>query len=553
MPWYTYRMETLVEAPEVCEHEQCDRSPVPGRTHCILHLDDATKDPSVFEKTFEHVLRSQGQVGGVLNLDGMVIITPFVLRNAFNRVSVVGTKFLAGASFEGAELWQGDFSGATFELAKENDYRNSSCVSFVGAHFHCKANFHGATFCGKANFRGVNFHEKADFKWTRFLPIMDKPDRDAKPITPEEFLGADFMPRDWKNPTLREKEEFLRSQCADFSRTKFFKHSHFNGAIFFFGARFYGAKFTKKARFLRTNFIRGADFREARLNALFNKTWCAWSDFRRASLEDTEFRSVRLESCQFSHANGLEKCRFVNVEWTGPGNAHHWVLGDELRVRRDEEYAKHYQFPTQGEEPRTVHPQESINHTDDELRDMKKREDIKSVETAYRELKVNYESHKNFPEAGNFYYGEMEMRRLSSTSIIERPLLWSYKLLSAYGESIGWATFWFALVLVGSGLAYSLGGFTIMAPDLAVLNVNQEPVPVQSMEQAVGFPKGWGHWWHTLSQSFALSFKTVFLRAGTAYKPLSPLTSRTMFLESIFGPLTGALFVLSVRRRLKRN
>jgi uncharacterized protein YjbI with pentapeptide repeats len=51
----------------------------------------------------------------------------------------------------------------------------------------------------------------------------------------------------------------------------------------------------------------------------------------------------------------------------------------------------------------------------------------------YRALRKGREEAKNEPGAGDFYYGEMEMRRAGNTTLGERFVLWLYWLLSGYG------------------------------------------------------------------------------------------------------------------------
>ena len=56
------------------------------------------------------------------------------------------------------------------------------------------------------------------------------------------------------------------------------------------------------------------------------------------------------------------------------------------------------------------------------------------VAAIYRQLRKAFEDSKNEPDAADFYYGEMEMRRHDrSRPKAERSLLWLYWLLSGYG------------------------------------------------------------------------------------------------------------------------
>jgi hypothetical protein len=57
------------------------------------------------------------------------------------------------------------------------------------------------------------------------------------------------------------------------------------------------------------------------------------------------------------------------------------------------------------------------------------------IAVTYRSLRKSFEDSKNEAGAGDFYYGEMEMRRHSEeTSRSEKTILWFYWLFSGYGQ-----------------------------------------------------------------------------------------------------------------------
>lgn len=65
-----------------------------------------------------------------------------------------------------------------------------------------------------------------------------------------------------------------------------------------------------------------------------------------------------------------------------------------------------------------------------------RRRELRAAQVAgvYRDLRRSFESSSNEPGAADFYYGEMEMRRHSSTvPLAERVILWLYWALSGYG------------------------------------------------------------------------------------------------------------------------
>ncbi len=56
-----------------------------------------------------------------------------------------------------------------------------------------------------------------------------------------------------------------------------------------------------------------------------------------------------------------------------------------------------------------------------------------TVEALYRQLRAGLEASKAAPAAADFYYGEMEMRRLATPRSLERALLVVYKWVGGYG------------------------------------------------------------------------------------------------------------------------
>jgi hypothetical protein len=76
----------------------------------------------------------------------------------------------------------------------------------------------------------------------------------------------------------------------------------------------------------------------------------------------------------------------------------------------------------------------------------------------YRQLRKAEEDAKKEPGAGDFYYGEMEMRRHAHTTpAAERAIIWLYWLVSGYGlralRSLG------ALIIVGAVVTTVLVGW----------------------------------------------------------------------------------------------
>jgi hypothetical protein len=141
----------------------------------------------------------------------------------------------------------------------------------------------------------------------------------------------------------------------------------------------------------------------------------------------------------------------------------------------------------------------------------------------YRSLRKALEDSKNEAGAGDFYYGEMEMRRRSGTTRrTEKLILWAYWLLSGYGQRAGRAVAWLAvLVAVVCVLLFTVG----------------LPGPVvwtgARIDQALRIGMG----------------AVVFREAGQA---LTSAGNWTVMVARFAGPVLLALAVLAVRARVKR-
>ena len=210
------------------------------------------------------------------------------------------------------------------------------------------------------------------------------------------------------------------------------------------GAEFNGATFHKQMIFSRVEFedvaeILGCDFRdEVRIygtsfkgvtfgrSIFHNKTkirhsiFEVFASFRHVGTPDedsllafyfnrfpsgreTWFEDVDMEKISLL-ANDLRFARFTDVQWVHPPSpgTERKCLMDEFRNVEDE--------------------RPMIEHLD-------------RVRDAYQQLKMNFEESRNFSEAGDFYYGEMECRRKALGWKRFLPNLTTlYWLSTGYGE-----------------------------------------------------------------------------------------------------------------------
>ncbi|MGH1553539.1 hypothetical protein ACRAWF_20865 [Streptomyces sp. L7] len=101
----------------------------------------------------------------------------------------------------------------------------------------------------------------------------------------------------------------------------------------------------------------------------------------------------------------------------------------------------------------------------------------------YRQLRKSFEDSRNEPDAADFYYGEMEMRRHDlKRSRAERALLSLYWAVSGYGLRVSRALVWLLGAMVATVLVMMLWG---LPKDVPTTGTGGRST-VQSVSQASG-------------------------------------------------------------------
>lgn len=142
------------------------------------------------------------------------------------------------------------------------------------------------------------------------------------------------------------------------------------------------------------------------------------------------------------------------------------------------------------------------------------------VATLYRALRKAREDTKDEPGAADFYYGEMEMRRMASPAAsAERFLLTLYWLVSGYGLRASRALAALVVLVLAGGL----------------------------LLDAHGVPSAW-----TLGDSLLFSVKSTISLLRPPEARLTDVGEWIGVALRILGPLLFALVLLSLRGRVKR-
>lgn len=227
---------------------------------------------------------------------------------------------------------------------------------------------------------------------------------------------------------------------------------------------------------------------------------------------------VDLGGCRLSHATGLERLRIAAADPMWRIYRGRQVVADEL------EAVRHVGSVALPPVPRDVEG-EGISPL---------KVTAKTVELVYRQLRTALESTKAFSAAADFFYGEMEMRRLAARRIsAERALLALYKLTCGYGvrASRALVTYVAVLLLTGLALRYRTSWFVADPPKVTAspgLNLSDywDCVAIAARNSVTffgGSSEGW-------------------TAAGVAL----------MFVVRLIGPAAFAFMLLALRSRVQR-
>jgi len=546
-------------------------------------------------------------------------------RATFKEVDFEGSTFegptdFSGATFEGAagfgratfKNWTA-FNGATFKnwvgfigaIFKETGFIGATFkeVDFEGSTFEGRPGFRGAIFEGWAGFRRAIFKEWADFNRTTFKGWTDFVGTTFKQA---DFNGAMFEWADFNRATFEGRVEFnaaVFKEPTNFSAATFkewaifigaifkeaifvgvtFKEADFNRATFEGRSEFSGAIFKEWADFNRAIFKDWADFSGATFKdwAVFNRVTFKEVDFTGTTFEGlTNFRGaafqglalfaeiafpsrtpstlVVIERVRFERPDGvrfdgtnlswflflgtdIRGIDFRNATWHSRGGR--YVLGVDLDLQET------LRIEDDGKENKSF-----FHKTSDD------------VAQAYRDLRANYELHRRYSEAGDFFIGEKDALRLRplyegrlrhlrnligrmresrdesivglgkgvlaslllglywilATSRVRFSLLGLYRMLGEYGESVLRPAIWAILVVLG---------FAILGPSSPVFHLKDQ---------------------NSLYEVW-LMLEPGILRSIYVFFQLEQTITWSCVAERLLGILLLGLTLIAVRRKLERH
>jgi uncharacterized protein YjbI with pentapeptide repeats len=410
-----------------------------------------------------------------------------------------------------------DFTGFIFQASPN---------FFANKHFDRPMIFRNARFVGgPADFSKCVFSDHVDFSGVSFNNASFSGSRFEKAVTfsrgrldPANFENVEFLSdADFSGSSfgLAVFQSALFKGKATFARVEWGGVVRFRGALFSGSADFVGGAFHQQAQFDHSRFEIGADFSQSHFQEGMD-------------LQHACFLSANSSEAGLSFAGvsgiGSERISFFGV------NEH--VAG--LRIRLLDTDAEKFSF-------RNVHwyrDKTSRFVLQDEL-DLKTRElerpiTAERVKIAYRQLKKNFEREHDHPLAEDCAAGEMEIRRLDPREPFSSRLAHSvYRFASFYGNSYSRAFTVLVMIPIVGGLLFAVPGFNVL---------HQRP--------EFDSPS-FGHWpW--LFAGIVHAFELATFQRSHLYPAADSLSQTLGMLVTVLVPGQVALFLLALRRRMKR-
>jgi len=506
---------------------------------------------------------------------------PFEAATFGEGVTFTQSVFMCGANFSYATFGpSAGFVGSQFEATtsfRDADFDDGA--DFDQATFWSQVSFSHATFSDRASLTGVEAKDAAYFTNARFGSDC----RITGTVGGESnFRSATFGPR----ALFRlEIDELISFENAEFGERAWLDHISAGGPVSFKNARFgqaprmtlLGPQIDMSGLELAEGALVEVGWAELELSRLVLDGSTVVSALAQAprsrpsglpeqrtarprilTVQGTDLANLvlcnaDLRPCNFAGSYNIDKLRLDGAETFGgtPGLplwTRRRVLTDERMWRRQYSGAIRSRgwFPAQylpqdHEEPqRANEPRRG--------RAVEARSRARQVAQLYRALRKSKEDSKDEPGAADFYYGEMEMRRLGTRSPIERALLTAYWLVAGYGLRASRALAAFVIALVLGAIVFNESGFD-RSPQLAIGIVRVLPTTgevVYGRVQQPGARLGFG-----AAVEYSIRSSTSLLQP-TQPRPMTYAGKGAEAVLRLLGPLLLGLTILSLRNRVKR-
>jgi uncharacterized protein YjbI with pentapeptide repeats len=504
-------------------HSAPQHDPIPV---CLMHSLDPAKDDAQFQQEIDAIIVLSTTVTGIADFTRFVFPTAQYMVRTFPAMCVFKRAiFSKEANFYSAVFeHRTDFEGARFEDE----------ASFTRCKFGAKAYFHSAVFKGDTNF-STDFTHEVSFVMARFAKeagFYNASFGEIATFTNVKFEGDAVFAN-----TVFHKEAYFGnvdfSQGAFYSEASFARNVDFSRAQFALNVDFVSTVFSKEVHFEEAVFQNGVEFRETQFRE--DKELSPGPIFTLTQFVNPEasfFYKTYLGQALFCNCD-VSRMSFSSVRWRTRPNNKRFLF---------EECVKELATLNQGTAP-------------DER-------DYGLIAETYQQLKKNYDGRQDYWTAGDFHYGEMEMKRLHSprknkaVRWLHRHLglvAW-YRYASEYGESYGRPLLALLVVLVVFTLLFPIPGMVFNKPDgsnppppFPLLNYGDFSTYIRSYK---------GPAWIATLAFFGHSLMTALSVAGfqkeLIYQPAYPWGRALALFELLLTSTLIALFLLALRRQFRR-
>lgn len=420
----------------------------------------------------------------------------------FKEAILTGTD-LTGAKLSGVNLTEVNLAQADLSNA------NLTRANLIGANLTratlSPANLSGANFTGanlsEANLSGANLTEanlsKANLVRAKLEGAdLSKAKLEGANLSKAKLGGANLSKVALQGGNLNMAQADLRQANltnADLSRADL-----------------------SRADLTRAN-LTGANLSQTKLfRADLSKASLSEANLTRAYLCEAELDGARFDSticldCSFLHTN-IGKAVLINVKWHREDKWYRHnrnMIYNEIRAKNDKSTpADEYEY----------------------------------IAEIYRQLKVNYEDKRDFIEAGDFGYGQMEMKRKSLTGFT-KAFCSLYKWFSGYGEMPGLAAVWLLFFLLLFPLAYMFNGITPKSPTSKLTKIHYD--------LSLALP-GFGEAVDDFGGAFVHTLQVATIQKDKAYQSCDHPGRGLEILEVILFPVQLTLLVLAMKRKFRR-
>ncbi|MFG2646060.1 pentapeptide repeat-containing protein [Streptomyces sp. NPDC048370] len=552
------------------------RSVDPHRS-CLAHLSDLDRDTHLASLSAGDDIDCRGTsfTAQLLNQLLNALIDPTTNRPRLGVARFHATTFSGPASFDSAT-----FAGA----ARFDSATFAGDVWFGSATFTGAARFDSATFAGPALFGSATFAGAARFDsatfagdvWFGSATFAGAARFDSSTFNGPVWFGlVTFASDAWFNSAVFERAGELGPLAC--GKTVSLSGARFNGPVTLSIAARHVVCYRTRWAATATLRLRHADIDFAHAvfeyplsiaaeqtpfflsdgtvlpDALITET--AGPGVRIVSLRGVDaahlvLADIDLTRCLFTGIVHLDQIRLEGncIFATVPDRTHWLRLRPQRFTRRQTIAEEHYWRSSQPTAvPGWYQPLSATWHAE--------RVGPAQLAPVYRALRKAFEDSKNEPDAADFYYGEMEMRRHDlDRPRAERALLAAYWALSGYGLRATRTAAWLLLAMTGTLLAMMLWGLpadnwkpetvgTVHGQQVRLPTEQPDPVkPTNALHERLSTKR--------FEKGFRVVVNSVIFRSSG--QDLTTVGTYTEMASRLTEPVLLGLAVLAIRGRVKR-